>query len=83
MRGSLDVCALGKHFLPVLGESLGNQASALCLARWLNLIFTFGSFWCMAVQVLGISRLRLESPEVTQAGSVFALSSHRPTFKFK
>lgn len=36
-------------------QSLGNQTSALCLARWLHLVFTFGSFWCMAAQVLGIS----------------------------
>lgn len=59
----------------MLQGSLGNQASALCLAGWLNLIFTFGSFQYMAAQVLGMSGFRLGSPEVSEAGSIFAVIS--------
>lgn len=45
MKESLGMCSAAAVAY-TLG-SLGNQASAFCLSRWLNLVFTFGSFWYM------------------------------------
>lgn len=50
---SVWMCVLGKHFLPVLRGSPGNQAFVLGLAPWLNLVFHFGSFWCIVHRCLG------------------------------